>query len=225
MKINSFRLHFSIFFIILLFFVIPPCFSLSPSSSQFTVWSFPFINLFYALIAFLIYFFFNDDSRFSLVFFPFLFSLALLLCASFFIKSLSIFFSDVFFQKTESSFLAESDIQILRPQNFSSWIFCILTFLFSAFYEEVIYRFFIPDSLILFASKKLSSKAVSFCCVGSEIITALLFAAAHIYLGLFSVLNALAAHVILRLIYKKYGLLIPVFLAHFCYNIISLMLL
>lgn len=220
MKIYSFRLHFAIFLIVFFFFVLPPCFTFSVSSS-FLNWSFPVINCAYAVAALLIFYFFNSDKKKSFVIFPFIISICALLCFSFIFKGISIFIQNSSFSEN-TFFFGKSSLEVERPGTFLTWFFCILTFLFSAFFEEVIYRFFLPFSLITFLEKKWNGKIII---IITEVLTALLFAAAHIYLGFLAFLNALCAHIILRICYKKYGLIIPVFLAHFGYNIISLILL
>ncbi|MCF0126639.1 MAG: CPBP family intramembrane metalloprotease [Clostridia bacterium] len=58
--------------------------------------------------------------------------------------------------------------------------------------------------------------------IDCEIISLILFALGHIYLGLLAVINAAFAYFILRLCYKKTGSLIPGITAHFIYNILQL---
>lgn len=220
MKIYSSKLHFTVFLIVFAFFILPPCLTFSVSS-KFLTWEFPLVNFLYAITALVIYYFFNTDKKKTLIIFPFVISLSLLLCFSFIFKGISILLSITSLSES-SFFFGNSSIEVQRPDGIVQWIFCVLTFLFSAFYEEVIYRFFLPSSLITFCEKKWNGKKIIIIC---EVVTAVLFALAHIYLGLISVVNALAGHVVLRVCYKKFGLIIPVFLAHFSYNIISLMLL
>lgn len=220
MKIYSFRLHFTIFLIVFFFFILPPCFTFSVSSN-FLNWSFPVINCAYAAAALLIFYLFNSDKKKSFVVFPFIISLCGLLCFSFIFKGIAVFIQNSSISES-TFFFGKSNLDVVRPESFITWFFCILTFLFSAFFEEVIYRFFLPFSLNTFLEKKWNGKIIILI---TEVVTALLFAAAHIYLGFLAVLNALCGHIILRICYKKYGLIIPVFLSHFAYNIISLILL
>ena len=51
------------------------------------------------------------------------------------------------------------------------------------------------------------------------------FAFAHLYMGPLSVIHAAIAHVVLRILYKKTGLIWNSVLIHFVFNIISLILL
>ena len=136
-----------------------------------------------------------------------------LLCVAFLLKFLSTL---PVFAGTESKFTIE------KPDSTLAWFFCILNFAAAAFYEEVIYRFYLTDALLSMISKKSSAKVWMWIC---EIFTGLCFAAAHLYLGIFSAVNAALAHVILRGCYKKSEIIWFCVFAHFFYNVISLILL
>ncbi len=113
-----------------------------------------------------------------------------------------------------------NNIEVVLPDSVISWIFCILDFFLAAFYEEIIYRFYLTDGFVHFFRQP--NKILIYF---SEILTLFLFSIGHLYLGWISVLNAAVAHVILRLTYKSCKSILPGFLAHFFYNIISLILL
>ena len=98
-------------------------------------------------------------------------------------------------------------------------LFCFLTFGFSAVYEEVIYRFYFTDALKRFFPAK---KAFVFICEAAGLFV---FAFAHFYMGLASVINAAFAHIVLRFLYKKTNLIWNCIIVHFIYNVISLILL
>lgn len=71
--------------------------------------------------------------------------------------------------------------------------------IFLAFYEEFIYRMYLPFRIKSFyAIEHKPSKTVFF---AAEIVPAVLFAAAHSYLGFYNTLYALAAGFIFRFIY------------------------
>ena len=112
--------------------------------------------------------------------------------------------------------------EINKPDTFIEWIFCIFTFLFAAFNEEVIYRFYFADKLNQILSIKIQWRGIGVVC---EVLCCVLFALAHFYLGWISVANAALAHIILRLCYKKSGMLWPCIISHLLYNIISMILL
>lgn len=219
MKKHSFIVEITFFLLIFLFFALPPLFyPLNHDLNLSFSWNFPWRNLILCLFSVFIYSLYNDDTFSFIKFLPFIFTLGLLFFSSLIFKAI-----DVLFIK------ADRKIQFELPQNFKEWLFCLLGFLFSAFYEEVLYRFYLPESLLKFVELKVSVKKsadftsrISILC---EIMIALLFAFAHLYLGWLSVINALAAHIILRITYKKSKGIWAGFMAHFIYNIISLILL
>ena len=120
----------------------------------------------------------------------------------------------------------EKMTMVIFPTGFK-WIICICTLFFSAFYEEALYRIFVPEYLLsIFTSdlKSNSAKMKKISCILCELFTLLLFALSHRYLGILSVINAAFAHIALRFFLKKdKNLFITVF-AHFLYNLISLLL-
>ncbi len=83
-----------------------------------------------------------------------------------------------------------------------------------AFYEEAIYREFLPETLLsLIGKKKLE--------IPLELICVTLFALGHLYLGVMAVLNAFVCGIILRLCYKKSGGIWAGFCSHLIYNSIQ----
>jgi len=214
MKNHSFRVQIFIFSSILLLFIVPPFFTplLNKEVSIFTEWSFPFQQIIYGIIAGVIFFSLKEPAK-KIVFlrFPVILIVGLLFCTSLVMK----FFSALINGDSDSAL-------VTMPGNFVQWLFCVLTFLPSAFFEEVIYRFYFPDALIEIVQKKFKKKAAVIIC---EILSCLIFAFAHYYLGWLSVVNAVFGHLILRISYKKNGTLWPGVAAHFIYNVMSLILL
>ncbi len=102
-----------------------------------------------------------------------------------------------------------SSFILLPPNSFTSWLRLSFIFLAGAFFEEEVYRDFIPESLIY-----LSKKGRVF----FEILSILLFALAHRYMGFLSVINALLCAVFLRFFRLKSGSIIPTATSHFIYN-------
>lgn len=232
MKNHSFITQFIIFSAVLLIFILPPCFT--PFFQQvnfsegneianrtFGQWNFPFIQFLYAIVAFILFFYFkpttNKNRKLPFLQFPILLTVGLLFTSSLLMS----FFSTLF--NVNANFSA-----IVKPQTFIQWGFCIITFLFAAFFEEVIYRFYFVDSLLALFECKISLSrtrlhlAIVILC---EILGTLVFAFAHYYLGFFSVINAVFGHIILRICYKKNKILLPSIVSHFIYNVISLILL
>ncbi len=215
MKLHSFVAEIAFFLLILLGFVAPQFFYFNTqiNPEHFTVWSFPYVQLILAGLAACLYiFFYEKKERRSLLVFPLIFTVSLLFCVSLFMK----FFS------TLPPFAQDSAIEVTRPDSALTWIFCLINFFAAAFFEEIIYRFYLADALYSLISRKYTAK---FWLIFSEIFAGLCFAFAHLYLGVFSVINAAFAHVILRSCYKKTGTIWCGVTAHFIYNVISLILL
>ncbi|MCR5188362.1 MAG: CPBP family intramembrane metalloprotease [Treponema sp.] len=215
MKKHSLLSDIVIFSVIFLLLIVPPFFTtkIPVSSTIFSAWTFPFHQLIFALIALLLYFFYYEKKEKKLPFFPLIMTTSLLFCFALFIK----FFSVILVTNNVSE-----EVNVILPDSVTGWCFCLLNFAFAAFYEEVLYRFYFADQLQELLSYKIKGKYLWLVC---EILACLAFAFAHFYLGIFSVINAILGHVILRLCYKKSGSIWTGFLAHFIYNVISLILL
>ena len=214
MKLHSFVAEIAFFLLILLVFVCPQFFyfNMQINPEYFTAWKFPYAQLILALFGFALYLFFYEKQERKMIVFPLVFTVSLLFCVALFIK----FFSSL------PAFYQEAEIQVSRPDSLLAWAFCLLNFFSAAFYEEIIYRFYLTDALYSLISRKAKAR---FWLYFAEVFAGLCFAAAHLYLGVFSVINAAFAHVILRLCYKKTGSIWPGVTAHFIYNVISLILL
>ena len=200
-----------IFSLIFLFLILPPL--VTPAISEENLlfsWDFPFKQAglcAFAVVLFLLSRELNPKKGF---FFPDLFSLTFMFFVALLIKFI-----------TKNSV---KEFALALPSGGLQWLFCILTFLFSAVYEEVIYRFYFADALyrILGYTRLGNKKWTLIIC---EILALLAFAFAHLYLGIFAVINAALAHFVLTLLYKKTNFIWNCVLVHFLYNIISLILL
>lgn len=214
MKNHSFRVELLIFSSILLLFILPPFFTplLNERDNLFGNWTFPFQQIIYGFIALFIFFSLKEKGQKILFLrFPVLLTVGLLLCSSLIMKAISAFTGN------------ENNISsIAIPKSFLQWVYCLFTFFPSALYEEVIYRFYFPDALKSIISRKNNKKIVMILC---EIFSCLIFAFAHYYLGWLSIINAVFGHLILRVCYKKNATIWPGVIAHFIYNVISLILL
>ena len=104
------------------------------------------------------------------------------------------------------------------PNNFLQWLVFFLGTILSAFNEEVIYRAFIPESMIFFLKNKKFGGGIS------EITGILLFAFGHIHLSILGVLNALFCGIALRVCLKKTKTIFFSFAAHAAYNLLSFIL-
>lgn len=219
MKKHSLFIEICIFCFISLFCIIPP-FLTQLSNFQhdfFTQWSFPFSYLPYFALSILLISFYSDKEKnhhfLYEILLPSTIVLSLLFFFSLIFKFLSCFITGDFFV---------ADIKVSLPSNAKEWIFCICQFLFAAFFEEVIYRIYYPEAILNFIPADKQNKIIT-----SLVETGVMFvfAFSHFYLGFFAVLNAAIAHFILRTTFKKTKSVLPGFIAHFIYNMISLILL
>ena len=227
-KNTSFLPDLFIFLVILCFFLIPPFFSphISGNNSPFLQWSFPFQQIIYAILSFFLYFIYKkritkeNENKINKIFrFPLIFTFSVLFFIQLIFKFISM--SKTVFSQNHNTIIPQ--INVLLPDSFITWLFCILNFLFSAFFEEVIYRFYLPMSLHSFFSQKSQENKAVF--ILFEVICSLFFAFSHLYLGFLSVLNAFFAHLVLRTSFLISKNIYCNTAAHFFYNVISLILL
>ena len=211
MKQKSVIYEIIVFSLIFLFLIVPPFFT-APVSSDFLLfsWAFPWKQAGLFAFAFVLYVLSRNLNTKKGFFFPSMLALSALFLCALIIKIV-----------TKTPFVEH---KTTLPVSSVQWIFCVLTFLFSAVYEEIIYRFYFSDALkrLLEYSPAAGKKWIFWFC---EIAGLLVFAFAHFYLGISAVINAAFAHVVLRLLYKKTNFILNCVLVHFLYNIISLILL
>ena len=213
MKIHSVNYRFLTFLTVLVFCALPPLFTKQSPDTMFLSWNFPWQTLGLALFSMVLIFLSKDlSSPFHVTFLKqILYGLSVFLVLNvfaFFFRFLSNHFSDL------------PETQFHKPGVFSEYIFCILNFLFSAFYEETVYRFFIPECLSKLISEKIHNRRL--CFFITEGTALLLFALGHMYLGFLSVLNAAFAYIVLRFVFRKSGSLLPGTSGHFAYNLFQL---
>lgn len=184
----------------------------SAPANLFVEWNFPWYHLISALFCLLLLFIYYEKTPVcGLIVYPVLITYGMLFATSLFIKAFSLWIGS-----------GETQIAVTKPADFLQWFFCVLTFLFGAFNEEVIYRFYLSDKLYQLLSIKFHRKFIRWIC---EILALICFAIAHIYLGWLAVLNAALAHIFLRRCYLKSGRLWQPVLAHCIYNIVSIIIL
>ena len=205
-----------IFVLICAFLIIPPFFTPRITDiSQMFNWTFPWslcgICIFSLVLYFVLRKILNSDRRF---FYPSMLCLAILIFTALILNFISAKIGGSTALPTKK-YLPNTAIQ---------GIFCVLTFLFGAIYEEIIYRFYFTDELkrLLGYIKMPEGRLMFFITEGLGL---LVFAFAHLYMGPLSVINAAIAHVVLRILYKKTGFIWNGILIHLVFNIISLILL
>ena|SRR5574344_595660 len=221
MKEHSFSRDILQFLFITVLFALPPLFARNASPEAFTAWTFPVLPLLYAFFAALLLRYSgivhiqqcsSSQSRRIMMYMRIGYA-----SASF--GALCVISSavELFLHFTGSSVHQN----VTLPSTALSVVFCIIEFACSSFFEEVLYRFYLPESLISLLTKKTHFR---YSRITSETICILLFACAHRYLGIPSVINAAAAGIILRLCYKKSSSVSAGTAAHFAYNLLSLYL-
>jgi len=194
---------------------------------------YPFLVFFNGVISFLIYFlalkgriFENPVEQQKMPFF--VYSSCALVCFG------SLCLSSVIFETISYFFEIGGGIQkVIFPSSFLGWINFFFGVIFAAFFEEVIYRFYLPRVFREILQKRLTAKKktsekmfdnqrLSVFCEGLAL---LLFGLGHIYLGILGFLNALVCGAALRLcMIKTKSLWIP-FGIHAVYNFLSFLIL
>ena len=101
-------------------------------------------------------------------------------------------------------------VRVVRPDSPVLWCNFFLGTLLAVFYEEVVYRLYLPEMFRLLIPK-LSP-------VLSEFAAVLFFALGHVYLGALGFLNALGCGIALRLCIRKTHSIWFSFAAHAVYN-------
>lgn len=223
MKTHSFLIKIIIFSSVLGLFVVPPLFVKFPHDFS---WNFPYIGILYASAAGVLYFaektkksqykfinFIKDSANMWIALGEICITAAIIELGAVFLKYKNPVQGSIF------------------PNTPISFLFCMMSFACSAFYEEVIFRSFLPES-----SKKIVSSIINFCKNGEsdklplffscilEIAVCLTFAFSHRYLGIPAILNAAFAHIFFRICYIKTSSIWTNTTAHFIYNILTLFL-
>ena len=196
-----------VFLLILLFLIIPPFFTTRiMDADRIFNWAFPWKQAGLCAFALVLYFLSRKLNCQKKIFYPSLIALSLLFFIAIMIKLIC--------HQTPGSNKA------IMPQGGMQVLFCLLTFAFSAVYEEIIYRFYFTDAL-----KRLILIEWKYARIIFEAAGLAVFAFAHLYMGPASVINAAFAHLVLRFLYKKTNLIWNCIIIHFIYNVISLILL
>ncbi|WP_407429367.1 CPBP family intramembrane glutamic endopeptidase [Treponema sp.] len=212
-----------VFFYVLLFLVIPPFFAPFFAERQDSfIAHYPFTVFFNGCISFLIYIFALNgklfENKISDSRQPFFIYKANALI-TFGILCLS----SVILEFTAFFFKINSGIHnIVYPDSFIFYINFISGVVFSAFTEEIIYRFYMPLVLFELLSRKIANKRYHL--ILSESCALLLFTFGHIYLGVFGVLNAFICGAALRLCMIKTKSIWTSFIVHTLYNFLSFLL-
>ena len=235
-----------VFLYVLIFLVFPPIVAqfLTERQSE-IVANYPFQVFFNGIIAFLIYIFSIKGWIFSEPILRekkpfFVFSSNALVCFG------VLCLSSVIFEAISYFFYAGGGIQkVVFPSDFLGFINFFFGVIFASFFEEVIYRFFLPNAFKEIFGKRVLRrsfsrnagetvkestplKAVSTrlkyrsrTTIISELLALIFFALAHIYLGVFGFLNALACGIVLRVCIKKTESIWIPFAVHTIYNFLS----
>ena len=116
---------------------------------------------------------------------------------------------------------APSGATLLPPHTALGWLNCAAGTLSATFYEEALYRQYLPKAAtVLFASGSRHLRIRRVLCEAGAVV---LFAAAHRYLGVLGVANALIGGIALRRCLVRTRSLVPPFAAHTAYNALMLL--
>ncbi len=113
---------------------------------------------------------------------------------------------------------SQSEVTKTISEGFLENAYIVFSLFVSALYEELLFRQFLPEG----ALRAVNTKIARIC---TEIAVVMIFALGHRYLGIWAVLNAFTAGCILRFFCIRTGSFISGFVAHFVYNVIVLFLL
>lgn len=221
MKIHYFFKEIAVFSVVFVFLLMPSLFQSIPEEGTFSTWNFPLAQIIFMLFSF--FFVFFEANSFSLMDFlsgTFFKGNLRRGMISFFSGFLLLFVSASFFQFAASfSTFYFPDVNFIRPENFRKWIFCILAFFSGAILEENIFRIYLPCFFRKFFPQKFR---LGFLQLVPEFFPCILFALCHRYLGIFAVLNAFTAHIILRFVFLKDSSPLLNYSIHFFYNILNI---
>ncbi|MBR5934449.1 MAG: CPBP family intramembrane metalloprotease [Treponema sp.] len=113
--------------------------------------------------------------------------------------------------------LKQPETQINYQNTTSFSIFStVINFLVAGFYEEAVYRLYLPAALRTFTCKIQNKYFIYFI----EFICIVIFALGHRYLGWIAVIYAFSAGIILRYFTLKHGTILIPFICHALYNIL-----
>ncbi len=220
MKKHYFFKEIAVFSAVFMFLLMPSLCQSVPTDGTFSTWNFPFVQLVFMAFSFVFVLFKTEVcSLKEFIFQPFsknklkrelIFFIsgivALFVCSSFFQFSASFF--PEFLQK----------IDFVRPENFKKWSFCILSFFAGAILEENIFRIYLPSFFKKIFQQNFNSR---FFFLVPEFFPCILFSLCHRYLGIFAVLNAFTAHIILRFVFFKNSNPILNYSIHLFFNILN----
>ncbi len=216
------------FLYVLLFFGISPIvFQFLGERQEVVVASYPFSVFFNASISFLIYTFSIKGRIFDKPIEQkkqpfFVYSANTLLCFGFLFVSSCIFEAISYFLKIGGGLQ-----KVVFPSSIFGWINFFFGVICAAFFEEVIYRFYLPrafrdifGNMKFFNNVKYARNNLRLL-VLSEGLALLLFCLGHVYLGVLGFLNALVCGAALRFcMVRTKSLWIP-FAIHALYNFLS----
>lgn len=223
MKTHSFLIEIIIFSSVLTLFVLPPLFVKSPHDFS---WNFPYAGIVYAIAAGVLYLGNKaNKSRYRLINF-------IKDSANMWIALGEVCITAALIQLSAILLKYKNPVQdSIFPDSPISLVFCMISFACSAFYEEVIFRSFLPENskkiaagIVNFSKTIECGKLPPFISYTLEILICLIFAFSHRYLGFPAVLNAAFAHIFFRICYIKSSSLWTNTAAHFIYNALSLFL-
>lgn len=218
-------IFYLVFFLICAFLVFPPIF-VSPAESQIPDFKITYFKIALFILSLCIFWYFEYSGRkYSLN----LTSLILESGKIFLYFGILIAVNTII---TLTVFLITKDVSLSLSveKNPVTFLLIAVNFLISAFYEESLYRLYLPVCLRTFAEESYNVffKAKSevfrkryfiFANVSVEILCVAVFALSHIYTGWITVLNAALAGAVLRFAAVKNKTILTGTISHFLYNL------
>lgn len=223
MKIHYFFKEIAVFSAVFVFLLMPSLFQSAPAEGTFCTWNFPLEQLVFMAFSFVFVFFeTNIYSLKSFVFQSFSKNKLKRELIIFVLGIIALFACSSFFQFA-ASFFSDSlpKVDFVHPESLKKWIFCILSFFAGAILEENIFRIYLPSFFRKIFERSFES---GFFSLIPEFFPCIIFSLCHRYLGIFAVLNAFSAHIILRFVFYKKSSPILNYSIHFVYNILNVLL-
>ncbi|WP_191018106.1 CPBP family intramembrane glutamic endopeptidase [Treponema zioleckii] len=206
-------------FLIILFFIVPPIFMQNPINSTIKM-IYPmqtFVTIIFGIVLYLqikdkfipykeiSFFKIAIDAGKSLL------CLGTLLLSAAVLESLSF----LILKKTHPT-----EFTLIAPKNFLQILNFLIGTFGAAFYEEVLYRLYLPEEIKFLAKINSPFKKRIFD-ISTEILCVIIFALGHLYLGILGVANAIIGGTALRICVKKTCGIWAGFFAHAAFNFLN----
>lgn len=222
MKTQNFTTFYVLFFIFTIAFFVAPPFFLPHSNFELKEATYPasvFINFLISVFIFCFFRNLKDKRRVPnvQVISETMITVGLIFLLSATFEAILYFYSiRIGVDKVQKLIFPKSPVNIAN---------CIFGTFFAAFFEEVLYRFYLPEQIFAFFKEKspvfLEKRTIK---IGIETLCILIFGLSHLYLGILNAIFATFSGIVLRRGFLKTNNLILIAAIHGFYNLINIVL-